>query len=152
MTWLEEFKAFAMRGNVVDMAVGVIIGGAFGKITNSLVTDILTPPLGLLTGGINFKSLKLTLSTPAMVGMPNFDPVTISYGQFLQSSVDFVLVAFAMFVVIKAMNHLRRSQRAEEAAAADVPTPVSPDVEVLMEIRDLLRNQQPTAMAAGRLN
>jgi large conductance mechanosensitive channel len=132
-TWAREFKTFVMRGNVVDLAVGVVIGGAFGKITASLVNDILMPPLGLLLGGVDFK--KLSVAMPAGAGR---DPVTINYGAFINTLLDFVIIAFALFLVIKAINAMKR----KEAAA---PTPASPpppaEVVLLTEIRDLLKNK-----------
>lgn len=133
-TWVREFKTFVMRGNVVDLAVGVVIGGAFGKITASLVNDILMPPIGLLLGGVDFKNLSVTLQ-PAMDGK---DPVTINYGAFINTLLDFVIIAFALFMVIKAINAMKR----KEAAA---PTPATPpptaDVVLLTEIRDLLKQK-----------
>ncbi len=128
MSVIKEFRDFAMRGNVVDLAVGVIIGGSFGKITTSLVNDVIMPPLGYLVGGDTFSGLKVAL--PALLeGKP---AVTINYGSFIQTVVDFILVAFAMFVVIKLMNRMKKK---EEAA------PVGPTKEqvLLTEIRDLLQ-------------
>jgi len=130
---VQEFKEFAMRGNVVDLAVGVVIGGAFGKIVSSVVADVIMPPIGLLMGGVNFTDLKLVLKeavgeTPA---------VTLNYGSFIQTCVDFIIVAFAIFMLVKAMNSLKRK---EEAAPAAPPPP--PPTEVLLtEIRDLLKSR-----------
>lgn len=133
-TWVQEFKTFVMRGNVVDLAVGVVIGGAFGKITASLVNDILMPPIGLLLGGVDFKNLSVTLQ-PAMDGK---DPVTINYGAFINTLLDFVIIAFALFMVIKAINAMKR----KEAAAPTPATPPPPaDVVLLTEIRDLLKQK-----------
>ncbi|MDA3977542.1 MULTISPECIES: large-conductance mechanosensitive channel protein MscL [Gallibacterium] len=133
MSFLKEFREFAMRGNVVDMAVGVIIGGAFGKIVSSLVADIAMPIIGLLVGGVDFKDLKIILRGP--VG--DIPAVTLNYGMFIQTVFDFVIIAFAIFVAIKAMNKLKREKPAEE------PKPAEPSAEekLLTEIRDLLKNK-----------
>jgi large conductance mechanosensitive channel len=126
---IQEFKTFAMRGNVIDLAVGVVIGGAFGKIVSSFVNDVIMPPLGLLLGGVDFSSLALTLraaegETPA---------VLLRYGAFINTVVDFLIIAWAIFMVVKAMNSLKKK---EEAA----PPPAPPKEEVLLtEIRDLLK-------------
>jgi large conductance mechanosensitive channel len=128
MGMLKEFREFAMKGNVVDLAVGVVIGGAFGKIVSSLVADVITPFLGLLIGGVNFSSLKVILGVP-IEGIP---PATINYGVFLQSIFDFLIIAFALFMVIKIINTLKRN----EAAA---PVPPTTEVVLLTEIRDLLK-------------
>ena len=130
---LKEFKEFAMRGNVVDMAVGIIIGGAFGKIVASLVNDVLMPPIGLLIGGMNFTNLAVTLK--AAEG--EAPAVLLKYGMFIQQIVDFIIIAFVIFLMIKGMNKLRRKQ--EEAPAAP---PAPPRQEVLLEeIRDLLKSR-----------
>lgn len=134
MKILSEFKAFAMRGNVVDMAVGIIIGAAFGKIVSSMVNDIIMPPLGLLIGGMNFTDLKLTMR--AAVG--DNPAVTLNYGNFLQVVFDFLIVAFAIYLMVKAMN--AASRKKEEAPATPPPPPAPPREEVLLtEIRDLLK-------------
>jgi large conductance mechanosensitive channel len=140
MGFIQEFKAFAVKGNMVDLAVGVVVGGAFGKIVASLVADVIMPPLGLITGGMNFNDLKLVLRT-ASVGMDGkaIDPLTLNYGSFMQHGVDFLLVAFSIFVVIKAMNRLRLS-KVQEAEPA--PAPIPDDLLLLTEIRDLLRAQR----------
>lgn len=131
MKFLDEFKAFAMKGNVMDMAVGIIIGAAFGKIVSSMVNDIIMPPIGLLVGGVNFTDLKLTLKSA--VGA---DPaVTLNYGNFLQVVFDFLIVAFAIFIVIKAINAARKK---EEETPAPPPAPSNEEV-LLGEIRDLLK-------------
>ena len=136
MSMIKEFKDFAMRGNVVDMAVGVIIGGAFGKITASLVTDVLMPPLGLAMGGIDFKDKALLIKAAVMEGEKVISPaVSINYGLFLNTVIDFVIVAFALFMVIKAMNRLQKKEAAAPAAPAAPPA----DVVLLTEIRDLLK-------------
>jgi large conductance mechanosensitive channel len=133
MSFLQEFKQFALKGNVVDLAVAVIIGGAFGKITSSLVNDILMPPLGLLIGGVQFSHLSITLKQ-ATAAAP---AVTLNYGAFIQSSIDFILIAFAIFVLIKAMNANKRApQRAEEAPAE---VALTREEILLTEIRDLLK-------------
>jgi len=131
MKFLDEFKAFAMKGNVVDMAVGIIIGAAFGKIVSSLVSDIIMPPLGMLIGGVSFTDLKLDIN-------PLEAQVWWNYGNFLQVCFDFLIVAFAIFLLIKVINTARKKQ--EEAAAAP-PAPPAPTKEetLLTEIRDLLK-------------
>jgi large conductance mechanosensitive channel len=134
MKLVEEFKTFALKGNVVDMAVGIIIGGAFGKIVSSLVNDVIMPPIGLLVGGVNFTELSVIMKeavgdTPA---------VTLNYGNFIQVVFDFLIVAFAIFMMIKGMNSLKKK---EEAAPAAPPAPPAPTKEeqLLTEIRDLLK-------------
>lgn len=131
---LKEFREFAMRGNVVDLAVGVIIGAAFGRIVSSLVSDIIMPPLGMLIGGVDFKQFHLVLR--AAEG--NIPAVVMNYGAFLQNIFDFIIVAFAIFMAIKLMNKLRRKE-VEEPAAPPAP---SAEEKLLMEIRDLLSQQQ----------
>ena len=127
MSFIKEFREFAMRGNVVDMAVGVIIGGAFGKIVSSLVADVFMPVLGILTGGVDFKDLKITLAdavgeTPA---------VTLNYGLFIQNVFDFIIIAFAIFMMIKALNKLKKP----EEKVKELTT----EEKLLTEIRDLLK-------------
>jgi len=135
MSFVKEFREFAVKGNVVDMAVGIIIGAAFGKIVTSFVNDIITPPLGYLIGGVDFTDLAVTL--PAV--REGMDPVTINYGAFLQTTFDFLIVAFAIFLVIKMINRLKR----KEEVAPLTPPPPPPRQEVLLEeIRDLLKRQQ----------
>jgi len=130
---LKEFREFALRGNVVDMAVGIIIGAAFGKIVSSLVNDVLMPPLGFVLGGMDFSRFALTLKEAA----GDAPAVTLKYGQFIQHAIDFVIVALAVFLLIKGMNRLRR--KAEEVPAAP---PEPPRQEVLLEeIRDLLKSR-----------
>jgi len=126
---LGEFREFIQRGNVVDMAVGVIIGGAFGRIVSSIVGDVLMPPIGLATGGVDFKSLKLAIG-----GTPEV-PVTINYGAFIQTTIDFVIIAFCVFLLVKAVNQLRRPA----AAAAAAPPEPRAEEKLLTEIRDLLK-------------
>ncbi len=131
MSMMKEFKEFAMKGNVMDMAVGIIIGGAFGKIISSFVSDVLMPPIGLLLGGMDFSKLALTLKE----GSEGVAPVTLNYGLFINATVDFLIIAFAIFMVIKAMNSMKKK---EEAAPAPPPAPTKQEV-LLGEIRDLLK-------------
>jgi len=128
---LSEFKAFAVRGNVVDMAVGIIIGAAFGKIVSSVVADVVTPPLGLAIGGVNFADLAITLRE-AIADKP---AVVLAYGKFLQACFDFAIVAFAVFLLVKGINHLKR----KEAEKPSLPPAPSKEEQLLAEIRDLLR-------------
>lgn len=132
--FIQEFKDFAMRGNVIDLAVGVIIGGAFGKISSSLVTDIITPLLSILTGKINLSTLSVII--PAAQGGGN---ITLAYGIFLQAVLDFVITAFAIFIMIKLMNrvHKKKEDAVEEAPPAE-PEPSKEEL-LLTEIRDLLK-------------
>lgn len=131
MSFAKEFRDFAVKGNVLDMAVGIVIGAAFGKIVSSLVGDVITPPLGYIIGGVDFSGLAATL--PAM--QEGHAAVTVRYGIFLQALFDFIIVAFAIFMVVKAVNRMRRKQ--EEAPAAP-PAPTKDQV-LLEEIRDLLK-------------
>lgn len=139
MQILKEFKEFAVRGNVIDMAVGIIIGTAFTKIVNSVVTDILMPPLGLLAGEIDFSDRKFVLreAVAASEGVAAVPEVSVNYGQFANVVINFIIVAFAVFLLVKAINHLKRK---EEAEATPPPSP-GPTVEqqLLTDIRDLLR-------------
>ena len=139
MGFLKEFKDFAMRGNVMDMAVGVIIGGAFGKIVSSLVSDVIMPPIGVLVGGIDFTDLKLTLKDAATDAAGNIIPaVTINYGNFIQTTIDFIIVAFSIFLMIKAINSLHKKKETTETAPPAPPAPTKEE-ELLTEIRDLLK-------------
>jgi large conductance mechanosensitive channel len=131
MKLVDEFKTFAMKGNVVDMAVGIIIGAAFGKIVSSMVSDIVMPPIGLLIGGVNFTDLKVVLKAATETA----PAVTWNYGNFLQVCFDFLIVAFAVFMVIKAINAAKKK---EEAAPSAPPAPSKQEV-LLTEIRDLLK-------------
>ena len=133
MSFISEFKQFAMKGNVVDMAVGIIIGAAFGKIVSSFVGDVIMPPLGLIIGGVDFTDLAVTLKA----AQDGVDAVTLNYGKFIQTVFDFTIVAFAIFLAIKMMNRLKR---AEEAAPAAPPEP-SAEEKLLTEIRDLLKQK-----------
>lgn len=131
MSLMSEFKSFAMRGNVVDLAVGVVIGAAFGKIVSSLVANIVTPAIGLMVGGVKFDHLKIILKESTD---PAVAAVSIDYGLFLQSVFDFVIVAFAIFAVVKGMNSMKKK---EEASPTPAATPA--DIMLLTEIRDLLK-------------
>jgi large conductance mechanosensitive channel len=133
MSVIKEFREFAVKGNVVDLAVGIIIGGAFGKIVSSLVGDVIMPPLGLVIGGVDFRDLSFTLKSAA-TGIP---AVQLKYGAFVQTWFDFAIVAFAIFLLIKAINALKRKK--DEAPSAP-PKPTA-EVVLLTEIRDLLRKQ-----------
>lgn len=136
MSMLQEFKAFAMRGNVMDMAVGIVIGGAFGKIVSSLVSDVIMPPIGMLTDGIDFSAMKWVLK-PADDSDPKHKiaEVAINFGSFINTIITFIIVAFAIFMAIKVMNRLQAKK--EEAPAAPPA-----DVVLLTEIRDLLKHRQ----------
>ena len=134
MKMLDEFKAFAMKGNVVDMAVGIIIGAAFGKIVASVVNDVIMPPIGLLVGGVTFTDLKIVLKAAA----DGAEAVTLNYGNFLQVTFDFMIVAFAVFMMIKAMNSAKRKEEVAPAAPA-APPPPTKEESLLTEIRDLLK-------------
>ena len=140
--FLNEFKQFAMRGNVIDLAVGVIIGAAFGKITNSLVGDIIMPPIGVLVGGVNFTDLVITLKQASVSATGEVIPaVTINYGSFIQTVIDFLIIAFTIFIFIKLINKLNRQKPKETPTTP--PTPPA-DVQLLTEIRDLLKQQSST--------
>lgn len=131
MKWLQEFKTFAVRGNVTDMAVGIVIGAAFGKIVSSFVADVIMPPIGLVIGGIDFGNLVVTLKEAT----DKTAAVTLNYGKFIQTIIDFTIIAFAIFMVVKAINTLKR----KEAAKPSEPTLPSPEVMLLTDIRDILR-------------
>lgn len=140
MKWLSEFKKFAMRGNVVDMAVGIIIGAAFGKIVSSLVSDVIMPPIGVLLGGVDFSNLAVTIKqasgdTPAVV---------IGYGKFIQTIIDFIIIAFSIFALVKFMNALK--SKAETAAEAPKPAEPTKEEQLLTEIRDLLKEKNDTGL------
>ena len=130
---MSEFKDFAMKGNVVDMAVGIVIGGAFGKIVSSFVADVLMPPIGLMLGNVDFSDLAVTLSAASESG----EAVLISYGAFIQTVIDFIIIAFAIFMVVKAMNSMKKK---EEAAPAAPAAPSKEEV-LLTEIRDALSSK-----------
>jgi len=133
MKVLKEFKTFAMRGNVIDMAVGIVIGGAFGKIVSSFVADVIMPPIGLLMGRVNFADLVITLQK----AHGNVAAVTMNYGKFIQTLIDFIIVAFAIFMVVKGMNSMKK----KEAAAPPVPASLTKGEVLLTEIRDILKQK-----------
>ncbi|CDA76716.1 large-conductance mechanosensitive channel [Bacteroides sp. CAG:530] len=138
---LQEFKTFAMRGNVVDMAVGIIVGGAFGKIVSSVVGDLIMPAVGLLVGGVNFTDLKIVMKDAVLEGDKVITPeVSLNYGNFIQVVFDFLIIAFAVFLLIKGINALNRKKEAP-AAPATPPAPPA-DVQLLTEIRDLLKEKK----------
>lgn len=154
-TFLQDFKAFAMKGNVIDMAVGVIIGGAFGKIVTSVVNDLIMPTVGMLVGGVNFTDLKLTmkeavpeqLNEAGEVIQAAVPAVTLNYGNFLQQTFDFLIIAFCIFLMVKGIAKLSELKKKEEAAPAPEPVPApepepSAEEKLLTEIRDLLKNKK----------
>lgn len=152
-TFLQDFKAFAMKGNVIDMAVGVIIGGAFGKIVTSVVNDLIMPAVGMLVGGVNFTDLKLTmkeavpekLNEAGEVIEAAVPAVTLNYGNFLQQTFDFLIIAFCIFLMVKGIAKLSNLKKKEEEAPAPAPAPEpepSAEEKLLTEIRDLLKNKQ----------
>lgn len=141
MGFLKEFQDFAMRGNVMDMAVGVIVGGAFGKIVSSFVADVIMPPLGLLIGGVDFSDLKIVLKTATIDAAGVAQPaVTLNYGSFINTVIDFLIIAFAIFLMVKAVNSFHKKKAAEPPTP---PVPAAPTKEevLLTEIRDLLKNK-----------
>ena len=131
MSMMSEFKSFAMRGNVIDMAVGIVIGGAFGKIVSSFVNDVLMPSIGMMMGGVDFSDLAVVLKEAS----GDVAAVTLNYGSFIQTVVDFLIIAFAIFMVVKAMNNMKK----KEEAAPEAPPKPSAEVELLTEIRDALK-------------
>ena len=138
LSFIQEFKVFAMRGNVVDLAVGVVIGGAFGKIVDSLVKDVIMPVVGAATGGVDFKHLYLNLGNQTFSSLEAAEKAgapLVKYGAFINSMVDFLIIAFAIFVAIKAINRLQTA----EAAAPAAPPPTPEDIVLLREIRDALK-------------
>lgn len=137
--FINEFKNFAVKGNVVDMAVGVIIGGAFGKIVSSIVDDIIMPPIGWLIGGVNFSDLKCTLPS-VDVGIEKLTPATINYGNFIQTSLNFIIIALCVFLMIRGINKLTKKKTKEEHKSQKM----SNEEKLLTEIRDLLNKQQKT--------
>jgi large conductance mechanosensitive channel len=138
MQFFKEFKQFAAKGNVLDLAVGIVIGAAFGKIVTSFVNDILMPPLGFLLNGVNFKDLKLVLQDPVLEkGKVISQGVTLNYGNFIQSITDFIIIAFAIFLMIRAINKLQR-RKAEEP----VPVVITNQEKLLAEIRDILKENK----------
>lgn len=140
MSFFKEFKTFAMRGNAVDMAVGIIIGGAFGKIVSSIVGDIIMPPLGLMIGGVKFQNLKVILKhahTDTATGKVT-EAVSINYGNFINTALDFIVIAFSIFLLVKLINSMKRK---EEAKPTPPPGPTKEE-EILTEIRDLLKDRK----------
>jgi len=136
MSLMKEFKQFAMKGNVVDLAVGIIIGAAFGKIVSSVVNDIIMPPIGALVGGVDFTDLKVVIKGASVDDAGNaVSAVTLNYGNFIQTTIDFMIIAFAVFMIIKAINRMKKK---EEAAPSAPPKPTNEEV-LLTEIRDLLK-------------
>ena len=133
MKIIQEFKQFAMRGNVLDMAIGIIIGAAFGKIVSSFVADVIMPPIGILLGGVDFSNLSLTLKQ----GSEGVEPVLLKYGMFINTIIDFVIIAFAIFMVIKAMNSMKKKEEEKPAAP---PAPTKSEI-LLEEIRNELRKK-----------
>ena len=141
MSFIKDFKDFALKGNVMDMAVGVIIGGAFGKIVTSVVNNILMPPIGVLAGGVDFTELKFVIKEAVTEGETVVsEAVTLNYGQFIQDVVDFLIIAFCIFLMIKGIAALSRKKEEEPAAPAPEPEP-SAEEKLLTEIRDLLKNK-----------
>lgn len=133
MKMLQEFKQFAMRGNVMDMAVGIIIGAAFGKIVSSVVADVIMPPIGLLLGGVDFSNLAITLKE----GVDGAEPVLLKYGVFINTVIDFIIIAFAIFMVVKAINSMKKKEEEKPVAP---PEPTKSEI-LLAEIRDELRKK-----------
>jgi len=138
MSIIKEFKSFAMRGNVIDLAVAVIIGGAFGKIVASFVADIIMPPSGLLVGGVNFTDLKWEMKAAEVIDGAEKAAVTLNYGNFLQVTFDFLIIAFAIFMAIKGLNSLQKKDKAAPEIPAPPPAPSKEEL-LLTEIRDLLK-------------
>ena len=144
--FLAEFRDFAVKGNMIDMAVGIIIGGAFGKIVTSLVSDIIMPPIGLLVGGVNFTEWNVVLKEAVMENGEVITPaLTLNYGNFIQVLFDFLIIALSIFFVIRGINKMKdmtSKKKAEEEAAAPAPEPKPTKEEILLtEIRDLLKNK-----------
>jgi large conductance mechanosensitive channel len=139
MSLIKEFKAFAMRGNVVDMAVGIIIGAAFGKIITSLVNDVIMPPIGMLVGNIDFSNMAILLKQETVDAAGTTIPaVTLGYGMFINTVINFLIVALAIFAVIKAMNSMKKKEQAAPPAAPPAP---SAEEKILVEIRDILKSK-----------
>jgi large conductance mechanosensitive channel len=140
MSFVKEFKEFATRGNVVDLAVGIIIGGAFGKIVSSLVADVIMPPVGFLLGGVNFTAIKLPLAAAELdaAGKVVREAVTLNVGNFVQTTVDFTIIAFAIFLLVKGLNSLKRKKE----AAPGAPAPTPEEILLLREIRDSLKGSK----------
>ena len=141
-SFLQDFKSFAMKGNVIDMAVGVIIGGAFGKIVSSIVADVIMPPIGLLVGGVNFTDLKWVLKPAEVVNGKDIAAVTLNYGNFLQATFDFLIIAFSIFLFIRLISKLAEKKKVEEPAAPPAPPAPTKEEVLLTEIRDLLKDRK----------
>ena len=135
--FIKEFKEFAVKGNAIDMAVGVIIGGAFGEIVNSIVNDIIMPPIGWLIGGVNFSDLKVELPQVVIQGV-EMAPATINYGSFIQTIINFIIIALCVFMMIKGLARIKNAKKEEEEAAPAEPAEPSNEEKLLTEIRDLL--------------
>jgi len=135
--FIKEFKEFAVKGNAIDMAVGVIIGGAFGEIVNSIVNDIIMPPIGWLIGGVNFSDLKAELPRVVLNGV-ELAPATINYGNFIQTIINFIIIALCVFMMIKGLAAMKKSKKEEEEATPAAPAEPSAEEKLLTEIRDLL--------------
>lgn len=138
--FLDEFKAFAMKGNVIDLAVGVVIGGAFGKIVSSVVADVIMPVIGLLVGGVNFTDLKLQMKPAEVIDGVEKAAVTLNYGNFLQATFDFLIIAFSIFLFIRFINRLSKKKEEAPAPAPEAPKPSNEEL-LLSEIRDLLKEK-----------
>lgn len=143
--FLQEFKSFAVKGNAVDMAVGVIIGGAFGKIVSSIVDDLIMPPIGWIIGGVDFKDLKCELPVNPLSVKDGVEavPVTINYGNFIQTTLDFIIIAFCVFLLVKFITNLTAKKKAadDQAATKAAPQPTTEE-KLLTEIRDLLKEKK----------
>jgi large conductance mechanosensitive channel len=135
--FIKEFKEFAVKGNAIDMAVGVIIGGAFGEIVNSIVNDIIMPPIGWLIGGVNFSDLKVELPQVVIQGV-EMTPATINYGSFIQTIINFIIIALCVFMMVKGLAKMKNAKKEEEEAAPAAPAEPSNEEKLLTEIRDLL--------------
>lgn len=135
--FIKEFKEFAVKGNAIDMAVGVIIGGAFGEIVNSIVNDIIMPPIGWLIGGVNFSDLKVELPQVVIQGV-EMAPATINYGSFIQTIINFIIIALCVFMMVKGLARIKNAKKEEEEAAPAAPAEPSNEEKLLTEIRDLL--------------
>jgi len=142
-SFIQEFKAFAMKGNVIDMAVGVIIGGAFGKIVSSIVADVIMPPIGLLVGGMNFTDLKWIMKPAEIVdGKEVTAAVTLNYGNFLQAAFDFLVIAFSIFLFIKLLTKMTAKKKEEKPVTPPAPPAPTKEETLLTEIRDLLKEKK----------
>ncbi|NPD93257.1 large-conductance mechanosensitive channel protein MscL [Xylanibacter muris] len=139
--FINEFKSFAVKGNAVDMAVGVIIGGAFGKIVTSIVNDVIMPPIGWIIGGVNFTDLKFELPSVSL-GLEKTSAATINYGNFIQTLIDFVIIAFCVFLLVKGINKLASIKKKETENKPPQPPQPSAEEVLLKEIRDLLKEQK----------